>query len=66
MNDTVRTDIRIAAAPASSTAGQSRLRSRARRLKRLGEGFGAAWREIAQGMQAARQAHPVISAFRPY
>ncbi|SAI71877.1 Uncharacterised protein [Bordetella ansorpii] len=65
MNDIVRNDIRIAAEPASSIAGQSRQRSRALRLKRLGAGLSDAWCEILQGVKAARDAHPVISAYRP-
>lgn len=64
MIDTVRTDVRIAPAPVKN-AGQSLARSRVRRLKRLGSALGDAWREIMQGMQAAREDHPVISAYRP-
>jgi len=63
MHDAVRNDVKIPSVRAHA-GSRAAFVDALRRLKRLGGDFGDAVGEILREVEAAREMHPVISAYR--
>lgn len=63
MHDAVRNDVKIPTARPHA-GSRAAFAAALRRLKRLGGDFGDAVGEILRDVEAAREMHPVISAYR--